>query len=134
MAKLADIDPSDCDEIREEYDEWGDDLMKDLYKRFDKLKRFNATLKESTDKDFDKNVTIEKSKMKKDTIQLVANEIYDKVINLFNNTREKFKIEDKITIEPQYKSFNLDYNGSLTFKYKNKGKTNLSSLGISKIV
>ena len=64
--------------------------MKDLYKRFDKLKRFNSTLKESTNKNFDKNVMIEKSKMKKDMIHLVADEIYDKMISLFNDTREKF--------------------------------------------
>ena len=134
MAEPVDIDPTDHDEIGEEDDEWGDDLMKDLYKRFDKLKRFNATLKEFTDTDFDKNFTTEKGKMKKYTIQLVADEIYDKMIKLFNDTRKKLKIEDKTTVEPQYKSFNLDDNGNLTFKDKGKGKKNLSILGISTIV
>ena len=39
MAEPVDIDPTDRDEIGEEDDEWwGDDLMKDLDKRFDKLK------------------------------------------------------------------------------------------------
>ena len=80
---------------------WGDDLMNDLYRKFNKLKRFNATLKESTNKDFDKNITIEKGKMKKDTIQLVADEIYDKMIKMSNDTREKFKSEDKIKVESQ---------------------------------
>ena len=86
-------------------------------------------MKESTNKDFDKNVTIEKSKMNKDTIQLVADEIYDKMINLFYDTREKFKTEDKITVEPQYKTFNLDDNGNLTFKYKDKGKNKFIKFG-----
>ena len=65
--------------------------MKDLYRRFNKLKRFNATLEESTNKDLEKNITLEKSKMKKDTIQLVADEIYDKMIKLFDDTRENSK-------------------------------------------
>ena len=65
--------------------------MKDLYIRFNKLKGFNATLKESTNKDFDKNITTEKSKMKTYTIQLVADEIYDKMIKLFNDTRKNSK-------------------------------------------
>ena len=118
MAEPVDIDPIDRDEIEEEDDEWGDDLMNDLYKRFNKLKRFNTTLKESTNKDFDKNITIEESKMKKDTIQLVADEIYGKMIKLFNYTREKFKIEDNITVEPQSKSFKLDDNSNLTSRIK----------------
>ena len=58
------IDPTNHDGIGEEDDEWGDDLMKDSHVRFNKLKQFDATLKESTNKDFDKNITIEKSKMK----------------------------------------------------------------------
>ena len=42
--------------------------------------------------------------------------MYDKMTTLFNDTREKFKTEDKITVEPQYKSFHLDDNGDLTFE------------------
>ena len=86
-------------------------------------------MKEPTNKDFDKNITIEKGKMRKDTIQLVAGEIYDKMIKLFNDTRKKFKIEHKITVEPQYKSFNLDDNGNLTFKYEDKGKNKFIKFG-----
>ena len=60
--------------------------------------------------------------MKEETLQLVADEIYDKMIKAFNDTIEKFKIKDEITVEPQYKSFNLDDNGNLKFKYKDKGE------------
>ena len=81
-------------------------------------------MKESTNKDFDKNITTEKSKMQKDTIQLVADEIYNKMIKLF----KLFKIEDKITVEPQYKKFNLNDNGNLTSKYE---EIKLLILGIS---
>ena len=81
-------------------------------------------MKESTNKDFDKNITTEKSKMQKDTIQLVADEIYNKMIKLF----KLFKIEDKITVEPQYKKFNPNDNGNLTSKYE---EIKLLILGIS---
>ena len=37
MAELVDIDPTDHEEMGEEDDEWGDDLMNDLERRFNEL-------------------------------------------------------------------------------------------------
>ena len=53
-------------------------------------------------------------------IELVADQIYDKMTKLFNDTRERYEIESKVTVEPQYKIFNLDDNGNLTFNIKMK--------------
>ena len=82
-------------------------------------------MKKSLDKDVENDITRERARVKEDTIQLVVDEICDKMIKVFNDMREKFKIEDKITVEPQYKSFNLDDNDDLTFKYKIKVKIKL---------
>ena len=103
--------------------------MNDLKRRFNELRRFNAKLKKSPDKDMENYITRERDKMKEGTIQLVVDEIYDKMIKLFNDTREKFKIEDKITVEPNYKSFNLDDNGNLTFTFKDKCKNKVIKFG-----
>ena len=39
---------------------------------------------------------------------------------LFNDMRKRYEIERKVTAEPQYKIFNLEDNGNLTFKYKDE--------------
>ena len=111
--ELVNVDPIDRDEIGEEDDKWGDDLMNDLRNRLDELRRFNATLETSSDKD----------KLKKGTIKLVANETYDKITNLFNNTRKRSGIKGGSNIwEPirNYDSFDPDDNGNLTFVHLNE--------------
>ena len=109
---FLDIDLIDRDEIGEEADKWGDGLINDLRNRLDELRRFNATLETSSDKD----ITLDKNKLKKGTIKLVEDEIYDKMTNLFNNKN--------------YDSFDLDDNGNLTFTYENKvtGLGNIAAL------
>ena len=88
----VDIDPTDHYEIEEDYDKWGDDSMNDLERRFNKLRHFNATLETSSDKDVDVgNITLEKRKVKEDTTELVANQIYDKITELFNERRKRRK-------------------------------------------
>ena len=61
--------------------------------------------------------------MKEDTIELVANRIYDKITKLINDRRKRLgiKVGAKI-VEPirNYSSFDLDDNDNLTFTYKNK--------------
>ena len=47
----VDVDPIGGDEIGEEDDKWDDDLMNDLEKRFEELRRFNKTFEGSRDKD-----------------------------------------------------------------------------------
>ena len=39
--------------------------------------------------DVQNNIALDKDKLKKDTVELVANEIYDKMTNLFDKMRKK---------------------------------------------
>ena len=66
-----------------------------------------------------------------DIEELVANQIYDKLTNMFNNARERFGIENGTPIEPlrKYNNFKLDDDGSLTFVYKSKSKRTVIDLG-----
>ena len=121
MASLepVDIDPADRDEIREEDNEWGNDLMTDLERRFEKLRQFNRRLETFPDKDVG-DIMLEKRKVKEDTIELVANQIYDRITKLINYRRERLGMKGGAKIvEPlrNYDSFDLDDNGNLNFKY-----------------
>ena len=76
--------------------------MNDLKRKFEELKRFNATLETSSDKD----ITL-------DTLEL------------FNDLRKGLGINGGASIgEPirNYDNFNLHGNGNLIFKYKSKVK------------
>ena len=82
----VDIDPTGRDEIGKEDDNW--DKMNELETKLKELRRFNAKLEESPDKDVEKNITLEKREMKEDTIELIANQMYDKITKLFNDRRK----------------------------------------------
>ena len=116
-----DIDPFDRGEIGEEDSKWDDDVMKDLELRFNKLREFNETLNESTDEDTIEMAEKAKNALKHDTIELVANQIYDKLTIFFNNDRKRFGIQGgKPIIDPmrEYRNFKLTKNGKLSYKYK----------------
>ena len=69
------------------------------------------------------NITLEKCKVKEDTIELVANQIYGKITNLFNERRKRLGIKGVANmVEPirDYDSFDIDDNGNLTFVCKNE--------------
>ena len=127
----VDIDPTDHDGLGEEYDKWDDDMVKDLELRFNKLREFNKDLNESTDDDHIEMTEKVKDVLKKDTIELVANQIYDKLTNMFNNARERFGIENGTPIEPlrKYNKFKLYDDGSLTFVYKTESRRTVIDLG-----
>ena len=112
------IDPFDHDD--EDY-KWDDDVIKDLEVRFNKLREYNETLNESTDEATIEMTKETKNALKRDTIELVANQIYDKLTIFFNNDRKRFGIQggEPIT-EPmrEYKYFKLAKNGKLSYKYK----------------
>ena len=116
-----DIDPFDRDEIGDEDYKWDDDIVKDLELRFNKPREFNETLNESTDEG-----TIEMTEktikaLKSDTIELVANQIYDRLTNFFNKDRERFGIrKGEPVLDPirKYENFKLTKNGKLSYKYK----------------
>ena len=116
-----DIDPFDRDEIGEEDYKWDDDVIKDLELRFNKLREFNETLNESTDEATIEMTFKTKDALKRGTIELAANQIYDKLTILFNNDRKRFGIHGgEPIIDPvrEYRNFKLTKNGKLSYKYK----------------
>ena len=80
MAKWepVDVDPIDCDGMKEEDDNLDDGKITEIEAKLEELRHFNARLETSPDKDVG-NITLEKRKVKEDTIELVANQIYDKI-------------------------------------------------------
>ena len=143
-----DIDPFDRDEIGEEDDSWDDTFTHDLETRLNKLRQFNKTLNESTDEDIIEITEKTKDALKKDTIELIANQIYDKVTKFFNDRRKRFGIKGDMTIEGpirNYDNFKLKADGTLSYKYKKtviylgnidkglKSLTEIRRLGITKL-
>ena len=117
----VDVDPIDRDEIADEDAKWDDDLMNDLERRFNKLRQFSTTLNESRDEDLINITTSTKDALKHDTIELVANQIYDKLTILLNNTRKRFGIQEAAPIlEPlrNYNNFKLADDGEISYVYK----------------
>ena len=114
-------DEIDYDKIEDEDYKWDDDVIKDLELRFNKLREFNETLNESTDETTIEMTVKNKDALKRDTIELAANQIYDKLTIFFNNDRKRFGIQggEPIT-EPlrEYRNFKLTKNGKLSYKYK----------------
>ena len=111
----------DYDKIGDEDYKWDDDVIKDLELRFNKLREFNETLNKSTDVNTIEMTVKNKDALKRDTIELVANQIYDKLTIFFNNDRKRFGIQGgKPIIEPirEYDNFKLTNNGKLSYKDK----------------
>ena len=121
----------DRDGLGEEYDKWDDDIVKNSELRFNKLREFNKTLNDSTDEATINEMLIYVDEVRDDIEELVANQIYDKLTNMFNNARERFGIENGTPIEPlrKYNNFKLDDDGSLTFVYKSKSRKTVIDLG-----
>ena len=114
-------DEIDYDKIGDEDYKWDDDVIKDLELRFNKLREFNETLNESTDEDTIEMMVKTKDALKRDTIELAANQIYDKLTIFFNNDRKRFGIQGgKPIINPmrEYRNFKLTKNGKLSYVYK----------------
>ena len=87
-----DITHFDRDDIEDVYGEWGDYFNNDLEVRYNKLRGFNETLNESTDEDTIEMTEKAKDKFKRGTIELIANQIYDRLTILFDNPRKRFGI------------------------------------------
>ena len=143
-----DIDPFDRDEIGEEDDRWDDTFTNNLETRLNKLRQFNKTLNESTDEDTIEVTEKTKNALKKDTIELIANEIYDKLTKLFNNRRKRLGIKGGTSIVGpirDYSKFKLKTDGTFSYKYKKtviylgnidkglKSLTEISKLGVNRL-
>ena len=115
-----DIDPFDRGEIGEEDDRWDDTFTHNLETRLNKLRQFNKTL-ETSPTTIEGDILIERKKLKKDTIELIANQIYDRLTKLFNDGRKRLGIKGgKPIAEPirNYDKFELADDGELSYKYK----------------
>ena len=92
MVSFEPVD-TDYDKIGDEDYKWDDNVIKDLELRFNKLREFDETLNESTDEDTIEMTEKTKNALKRDTIELVANQIYDRLTIFFNNDRKRFGIQ-----------------------------------------
>ena len=111
----------DYDKIGDEDYKLDDDVIKDLELRFNKLREFNETLNESTDEATIEMTEKTKDMLKRGTVELAANQIYDKLTIFFNNDRKRFGIRGgEPIIDPirEYQNFKLTKNGKLSYKYK----------------
>ena len=111
----------DRDDMGEEYDKWDDDVIKDLEVRFNKLREFDETLNKSTDEDTIEMTEKTKDALKRGTIELVANQIYDKLTIFFNKDRKRLGIKrGEPIVDPirNYDNFKLADDGEITYVYK----------------
>ena len=100
------------------YGDWGDNFKNDLEVRFNKLRKFNETLNESTDEDTIEMTEKTKDAFKRGTIELIVNQIYDRLTLLFDNTRKRLGIQKgEPIVKPirNYDNFKLSDGGELTF-------------------
>ena len=122
MATWDEVDVShlDRDEIEDLHADWDDAFTSVLEMRFNRLRGFDRTLNESTDEDTIEMTEKPKDRFKHGTIKLIANQIYDKLTTLFNNSRKRFGIKGGEPIKPirNYNNFKLADDGELTFVYK----------------
>ena len=139
-----DIDPFDRGEIEDEDYKWDDTFTNELETRLNKLRQFN----ESTDVKTMEITYKTKDALKRDTIELIANEIYDKLTKLFNDRRKRLGIKGGIPIaDPirDYSKFKLKNDGTLSYKYKKtvinlgnidkglKSLSEISKLGVNRL-
>ena len=87
MVSFEPVD-TDYDKIGDEDYKWDDDVIRDLELRFNKLREYNETLNKSTDEDTIEMTEKIKDALKLDTIELVANQIYDRLTIFINNDRD----------------------------------------------
>ena len=113
------IDIADRDDIED--DSWDENAMNDLQKRYEELRQFNIKYNKSRDKTTREETSIYIDATRHDIEELVANQIYDKLITMFNNNRKRFGIrkgEPELDPIRKYDNFKLADDGALTFVYK----------------
>ena len=113
------IDIADRDDIED--DSWDENAMNDLQKRYEELRQFNIKYNKSRDKTTREETSIYIDSTRNDIEELVANQIYDKLTILFNNSRKRLGIQmGEPIVDPirKYDNFKLADDGSLMFVYK----------------
>ena len=116
---MVSFEPVDTnyDKIGDEDYKWDDDVIKDLELRFNKLREYDETLNESTDEDNIEMTIKTKNALKHDTIELAADQIYNRLTIFFNNDRKRFGIQGGKPIKDpirEYRNFKLTKNGKLS--------------------
>ena len=117
---MASWEPVDIDRdgTGDAYDKWDDDFKSNLEIRNNKLREFNETLNESTNEDTIEITERTKNAFKRGTVELVANQIYDRLTVLFDNTRKRLGIHKGEPIAKpirNYDNFKLADDGALTY-------------------
>ena len=117
---MASLEPVDVylDGTGDEEYEWDDYVKNDLEGRFKELRKFNMTLNRGYNKEIIDTTTNAKKVLEHDIIELVANQIYDKLTIYFNDTRKRSGIrKGKPIAEPirDYNSFALEDDGEISF-------------------
>ena len=116
-----DVSQLDRDEIEDLHNDWDYDFKSNLEMRYNKLKGFDETLNESTDEDTIEMTEKTKNAFKRGTIELIANQIYDKLTTLFNNSGKRLGIQKgEPIVNPMrnYDNLKLADDGELTYIYK----------------
>ena len=113
-------DEIDRDGIGDEDVEWDDDVMKNLESRFEELRQYNRNLNKSRDEATREEASTFVDATRHDIEELVADQIYDKLTILLNDTRKKFDIQKGRPIDPirNYSNFKLADDGTLSYIYK----------------
>ena len=114
----VDIGQFDGDDIEDVHGDWGDDFKSNLEIRFNKLRKVNETLNESTNEDTIEMTEKAKDRFKCGTIELIANQMYDRLTLSFDNTRKRLGIhKGEPIVKPirNYDSFKLSDDGALTY-------------------
>ena len=119
MASWEPVD-IDCDEISDEDVKWDDDVMKDLESRFEELRQYNKNCNKSRNEATREEASTYVDATRHDIEELVADQIYDKLTILFNNTRKKFDIQKGRPIDPirNYNNLKPADDGTLSYIYK----------------
>ena len=120
MASWEPVD-IDRDDMEDEDYKWDENAMNDLQKRYEELRQFNIKYNKSRDKATREETSIYIDSTRNDIEELVANQIYDKLITMFNNNRKRLGIrKGEPVLDPirKYDNFKLADDGSLTFVYK----------------
>ena len=113
------IDIADRDDIED--DSWDEHAMNDLQKRYEELRQFNIKYNKSRDKATREETSIYIDWTRNDIEELVANQIYDKLTILFNNSRKRLGIQKgEPIVDPirKYDNFKLADDGEITYVYK----------------
>ena len=129
MTEPVDIDPAGDDEIGgydgigEEDDNWDSyKTTTEIEARLEELRHFNKKLENASHEEYG-DITLDRNKVKEYMIELVGNQICDRITKLINGRRKRSGIKGGANIEEpivNYDSFDPDDNGNLIFTYKNK--------------